>query len=61
MATSGRPITCSRSRTGGGPPSAAVSLLKKRDTEKVEHGAKRSRQRNTRRHSAGGAARTRSR
>eukprot|EP00965_Chrysotila_dentata_P148521 4903945-Pleurochrysis_carterae.AAC.1 len=33
-ATSGRPITCSRSRTGGGPPSAAVSLLKKRDTEK---------------------------
>eukprot|EP00965_Chrysotila_dentata_P172048 5677524-Pleurochrysis_carterae.AAC.2 len=38
IATSGRPITCSRSRTGGGPPSAAESLLKKRDTENVEHG-----------------------
>eukprot|EP00965_Chrysotila_dentata_P052859 1753062-Pleurochrysis_carterae.AAC.1 len=40
IATSGRPITCSRSRTGGGPPSAAESLLKKRDTENVEHGGK---------------------
>eukprot|EP00965_Chrysotila_dentata_P076963 2540857-Pleurochrysis_carterae.AAC.2 len=37
-ATSGRPITCSGSRTGGGPPSAAELLLKKRDTENVEHG-----------------------
>eukprot|EP00965_Chrysotila_dentata_P005294 173827-Pleurochrysis_carterae.AAC.3 len=29
---------CSRSRTGGGPPSEAASDVKKRDTEKVEQG-----------------------
>eukprot|EP00965_Chrysotila_dentata_P176169 5816951-Pleurochrysis_carterae.AAC.1 len=37
-ASSRVPITCSLSRTGGGPPSAAVSLLKKRDAENVEQG-----------------------
>eukprot|EP00965_Chrysotila_dentata_P248605 6208433-Pleurochrysis_carterae.AAC.3 len=35
--TSGRPMMCSRSRTGGGPPSG-TSASKKRLTEKVEHG-----------------------
>eukprot|EP00965_Chrysotila_dentata_P176733 5836997-Pleurochrysis_carterae.AAC.1 len=29
---------CSRSRTGGGPPSGAVSDEKKREIEKVEQG-----------------------
>eukprot|EP00965_Chrysotila_dentata_P066160 2190112-Pleurochrysis_carterae.AAC.2 len=36
--TSGRPKTCSLSRTGGGPPSLELGDEKKRDTEKVEHG-----------------------
>eukprot|EP00965_Chrysotila_dentata_P134815 4458969-Pleurochrysis_carterae.AAC.1 len=36
--TSGRPSMCSRSRTGGGPPSDAALDAKKRDTEKVEQG-----------------------
>eukprot|EP00965_Chrysotila_dentata_P047397 1572320-Pleurochrysis_carterae.AAC.1 len=35
--TSGRPKMCSRSRTGGGPPSG-TSASKKRLTEKVKHG-----------------------
>eukprot|EP00965_Chrysotila_dentata_P252710 6210834-Pleurochrysis_carterae.AAC.2 len=34
----GSPITLSLSRTGGGPPSAASSQWKKRDTEKIEKG-----------------------
>eukprot|EP00965_Chrysotila_dentata_P200488 6180005-Pleurochrysis_carterae.AAC.4 len=34
--TSGRPSTCSRSRTGGVPPSFASGESKKRATEKVE-------------------------
>eukprot|EP00965_Chrysotila_dentata_P254728 6211978-Pleurochrysis_carterae.AAC.1 len=29
---------CSRSRTGGGPPSGVLSLVKNRETEKDEHG-----------------------
>eukprot|EP00965_Chrysotila_dentata_P004627 150824-Pleurochrysis_carterae.AAC.1 len=36
--TSGRPMTLSRSRTGGGPPSEAEGASKNRDTEKVEQG-----------------------
>eukprot|EP00965_Chrysotila_dentata_P108311 3577554-Pleurochrysis_carterae.AAC.1 len=36
--TLGRPSTCSRSRTGGGPPSDASGESKKRATEEVEHG-----------------------
>eukprot|EP00965_Chrysotila_dentata_P141443 4675111-Pleurochrysis_carterae.AAC.1 len=37
-ATSGSPMTLSRSRTGGGPPSGESGDAKKRETEKVEHG-----------------------
>eukprot|EP00965_Chrysotila_dentata_P148756 4912194-Pleurochrysis_carterae.AAC.1 len=40
--TSGSPITLSRSRTGGGPPSAAEGASKNRDTEKVEQGGEAS-------------------
>eukprot|EP00965_Chrysotila_dentata_P011848 389072-Pleurochrysis_carterae.AAC.1 len=36
--TSGRPRMCSRSRTGGGPPSGAALEAKKRETENVEQG-----------------------
>eukprot|EP00965_Chrysotila_dentata_P163156 5388207-Pleurochrysis_carterae.AAC.3 len=36
--TSGSPITWSRLRTGGGPPSATDGAEKKRETEKVEQG-----------------------
>eukprot|EP00965_Chrysotila_dentata_P205958 6183265-Pleurochrysis_carterae.AAC.2 len=36
--TSGSPITLSRSRTGGGPPSLAEGDENSRETEKVEHG-----------------------
>eukprot|EP00965_Chrysotila_dentata_P213956 6187945-Pleurochrysis_carterae.AAC.2 len=40
--TSGSPMICSRSRTGGGPPSGA-SAVKKRLTEKVEQGGEAAR------------------
>eukprot|EP00965_Chrysotila_dentata_P207975 6184440-Pleurochrysis_carterae.AAC.1 len=36
--TSGSPMTLSRSRTGGGPPSPAEGAAKKRETVNVEHG-----------------------
>eukprot|EP00965_Chrysotila_dentata_P217839 6190249-Pleurochrysis_carterae.AAC.2 len=36
--TFGRPRMCSRSRTGGGPPSDAAFDAKKREIEKVEQG-----------------------
>eukprot|EP00965_Chrysotila_dentata_P093394 3085333-Pleurochrysis_carterae.AAC.1 len=36
--TSGRPITLSRSRTGGGPPSLTEGDESRRETENVEHG-----------------------
>eukprot|EP00965_Chrysotila_dentata_P176115 5815408-Pleurochrysis_carterae.AAC.1 len=40
--TLGRPITLSRPRTGGGPPSAAEGASKNCDTEKVEQGGEAS-------------------
>eukprot|EP00965_Chrysotila_dentata_P133193 4404666-Pleurochrysis_carterae.AAC.1 len=36
--TCGSPITCSRSRIGGSPPSAELSLVKNLETEKDEQG-----------------------
>eukprot|EP00965_Chrysotila_dentata_P051196 1696642-Pleurochrysis_carterae.AAC.1 len=36
--TSGKPMMCSRSRTGDGPPSVASGLWNSRETEKVEQG-----------------------
>eukprot|EP00965_Chrysotila_dentata_P052055 1727579-Pleurochrysis_carterae.AAC.1 len=39
VGTVGSPITLSLSRTGGGPPSAASSQWKQRETENVKHGS----------------------
>eukprot|EP00965_Chrysotila_dentata_P065807 2180061-Pleurochrysis_carterae.AAC.1 len=35
---SGKPMICSLSLTGGGPPSVASALRNRRETEKVEQG-----------------------
>eukprot|EP00965_Chrysotila_dentata_P047470 1574399-Pleurochrysis_carterae.AAC.1 len=40
--TSGRPMTLSRSRTGGGPPSWASGEENNRETENVEQGGEAS-------------------